>query len=91
MDTCSHQILKKAWNGRAVCEHLHADRIAEVQISLLTDTPKKKELLNYHPALATILDSLSGKEQEHCEHLAVNWNKTQLPEDVQRKYVYCRT
>jgi hypothetical protein len=58
-----------------------------VHIGLSTDTPKKKEILNYRPALTEIWDSLSGEEQEHCERLAIEWNKTQLPEDVQRKCV----
>jgi hypothetical protein len=44
-----------------------------------------KILANYRSALDQVLTALTEEERQHCEQLAVEWNKAQVPEDVQRK------
>ena len=45
----------------------------------------EKKLPYYRPALSKVWDSLSEEDQQDCERLAIEWNKVQVPEDVQRK------
>jgi len=53
----------------------------------LSDDGVTKNLSQYSPALGTVWKALTEEERKHCEQLAVEWNKMQIPEDVQRKWV----
>lgn len=56
--------------------------ISEVQTRLSGGT--EKILAFYGPALTEVFTGLSAEEKERCEELAIQWNKTDLPEEVQR-------
>lgn len=47
---------------------------------------EEKLLAFYAPALGQVFTALSEEEKERCEQLANEWNKTELPEEVQRRY-----
>ena len=59
--------------------------VSDVQIRLSGGT--EKLLGKYRAALTEVFDSLSVDDQQHCEELANEWNHSQLPEDVQRRFV----
>jgi hypothetical protein len=82
-ETRGHPTGKKAWTALSVCGHIYKESIATVQIGLSEDGEKK--LSNYRPALGKVFDSLSVEDRQDCERMATEWNKMNVPDDVQRK------
>lgn len=83
--TRGHPIVIKTWNPRTVCGRIHAERISEVQTRLSGGT--EKHLGQYGSALGQVFTALSEEEKDECTRMAVEWNKNQIPEEVQRKWI----
>ena len=66
-----------------MCSHLHAERISHEQKSLSDNG--EKDIGKYRAALVKVFDALSDAEKKECEKTAVEWNTTDLPDDVQQK------
>jgi hypothetical protein len=84
-DTRGHPTSSKAWTAKSVCGQIFNARISDEQKSL-SDGPDK-DIGKYRAALSNVFDNLSEEEVKQCEDLAIEWNKTPLPDDIQRKYV----
>ena len=67
----------------SVCGHIYADRVSKEQIALSEDGEKK--LSNYRRALTMVFEALSVEDSQACKRLANEWNKMQIPEEVQWK------
>ena len=78
-----HPIRVKTWNTWTVCGSIHVERISEVQKCLSGGT--EKHLAQYADALSDVFKHLSEDEMSECKRLAEEWNRNQLPEEVQRK------
>lgn len=46
----------------------------------------EKDIRHYQPALKEAFDKLSDDEKAEYEALALKWNSSALPDDVQRRY-----
>jgi hypothetical protein len=84
-DTCGHPTSSRTWNSKSVCAHIFTERISDEQKNLSDNG--EKDISNYHPALTKIFEELDEEEMKQCEDLAVEWNTSALPDDVQRKWV----
>ena len=68
---------------KSVCSHLHAECILHEQ-RLLSDN-SEEDIRKYRAALVKVFDALSDVEKKECEKIVVEWNTTDLPDDVQQK------
>ena len=82
-ETRGHPISSRTWTAKSVCSHLHAEHISHEQRSLLDNG--EKDIRKYRAALVKVFDALSDVEKKECEKTTVEWNTTDLPDDVQQK------
>jgi len=82
-DTRGHPTSTKSWNAKSVCGQIFTERVSDEQKRL--SEHGDKAIRTYQTALASVMEALTEAELKRCEDLAVEWNTSALPDEVQRK------